>query len=76
MSRYLRGRLNHIRESVQPPKSSHDNEARAHAVAHLEHIAQARREGTWTGEDAAREREALRAAAQKRRLVGGRLYRT
>ena len=66
MSRYLRGRLNHIRESVQPPKSPRDNEARAHAVAHLEHIAQARREGTWTAEDAARAREAVRSARVRR----------
>ena len=76
MSRYIRGHLERLQGRLGKPESPEAGEARARTVEHLDAIAQARREGTWTGEDAAREREALRAAAQKRRLVGGRLYRT
>ena len=72
----LRGKLDRLKARLVLPTESPNQAARERMVAHLEGIAQARREGTWTGEDAAREREALRAAAQKRRLVGGRLYRT
>ena len=72
----LRGKLDPLKARLVLPAESPNQAARERMVAHLEGIAQARREGTWTGEDAAREREALRAAAQKRRLVGGRLYRT
>ena len=75
MTRYIRSQLKRLSGRIGQPAGPDTSEARARMVAHLEGIAQARREGTWTGEDAAREREALRAAAQKRRLVGGRLYR-
>jgi hypothetical protein len=74
MSR-LRGKLDRLRLRMVLPVESPNPEARARMVEHLNQIAEARREGAWTADDAAREREVLRAA-QKRRLVGGRLYRT
>ena len=67
MSRYLRGRLERIRESIRAPESPERSEARERIAAHLEGIAEARRNGNWTEEDAARQREAVRAEAARRR---------
>ena len=67
MSRYLRGRLERIRESIRAPESPERSEARERIAAHLEGIAEARRNGTWTEEDAARQREVVRAEAARRR---------
>jgi hypothetical protein len=74
MSR-LRGQLSRLKARMVLPVESPNPETRARMVARLEGIAKARREGTWTADDAVREREALRAAAQKRGLVDGRLHR-
>ena len=70
MSRYLRGRLERIRESIRAPESPERSEARERIAAHLEGIAEARRNGNWTEEDAARQREAVRAARERRRGEG------
>ena len=75
MSRYLRGRLERLQGRIGEPAGRDTREARARMVEYLKHIAEARRNGAWTDEDAARQREAVRAAAEKRRLVGGRLHR-
>jgi hypothetical protein len=44
-------------------------------VEQLDSIAEARRNGNWTDEEAARLRESVRAEAEKRGLVNGRLHR-
>ena len=76
MTRYIRSQLRRLSERIGQPENPNTSEARERMVEHLNHIAEARRSGNWTDEEAAREREALRAAAEKRRLVGGRLHRT
>ena len=79
MSRYLRGRLERLQGRIGEPAGPDTREARAqartHMVEYLAHIADARRNGDWTEEDAAREREAIRDEAEKRGLVNGSLYR-
>ena len=70
MSRYLRGRLERIRESIRAPESPERSEARERIAAHLEGVAEARRSGNWTEEDAAKASEALRAARERRRGEG------
>ena len=75
MSRYVRGRLKQLRQSIPPPEAPSAGEARARVVGHLEAIAQARRSGTWTEEQAGGLREAVRLAKEKRGLVDGSLYR-
>jgi hypothetical protein len=75
MTRYIRSQLKRLSERIGQPESPDTSEVRARMVQHLDAIAQARRDGTWTDEDAARSSEAVRAEAEKRRLVGGRLHR-
>ena len=67
MSRYIRGRLERLQGRIGRPVGPDTSEARARMVEHLDAIAQARRDGTWTDEDAARQREAVRAEAARRR---------
>ena len=53
--------------AVGQPESPERSEARERIAAHLETIAQARRNGTWTEEDAAKMREAVRTETERRR---------
>ena len=71
MSRYLRGRLERIRESIRPSEDLRNAEARERMVEHLNQIAEAKRSGNWSEEDAARLSEAVRAEAARRRGEGG-----
>ena len=70
MSRYLRDRLERLQGRVGEPGSPDTSEARARMVEHLAHIADARRNGTWTDEDAARQSEAVLAETIRRRGEG------
>ena len=71
MSRYLRGRLERLQGRIgEPSLSPHADEARARMVEHLASIAEARRTGIWTDEDAIRSSEAVRAEAIRRRGEG------
>ena len=70
MSRHIRGRLERLRGRVGEPEGPDRSEARARMVEHLDAIAQARRDGTWTGEDAARQSEAVLAETIRRRGEG------
>ena len=70
MTRYLRGRLERIREGIGPSGAPHNAEARERIREHLDAIAEARRSGNWTEEDAARLRGAVRAEAERRRGEG------
>lgn len=70
MSRYIRGRLERLQGCIRAPESQHTSDARARVVEHLERIADARRSGTWTDEDAASLREAVRAETARRRGEG------
>ena len=75
MTRYIRSQLKRLSERIGQPESPEHSEARERMVEHLEYIADARRRGIWTSEDAAREREAIRVEAEKRGLVDGSLHR-
>ena len=75
MSRHIRGRLERLRGRVGEPEGPDRSEARARMVEHLDAIAQARRDSTWTEEDAAEAREAVRAEAEKRGVVDSSLHR-
>ena len=66
----LRGKLERLKARIGPTPEPPNSGARERAVEHLEHIAQARREGTWTEEDAARASEAVRSEAARRRGEG------
>ena len=68
MSRHLRNQLARLRGRIEPPQEA--REARERMVEHLNHIADARRSGAWTDEDAARLSEAVRAEAARRRGGG------
>ena len=75
MSRYLRGRLERLQGRIGEPESPERGEARERMVEHLAHIADARRNGTWTDENAAEAREAVCTEAEKREVVDGSLHR-
>ena len=62
----LRGKLDRLKARVVLPVESPSVEARARMVEHLDGIARARQEGTWTADDAARDREGLRVARRRR----------
>ncbi len=66
MSRYMRAQLKRLQERVGPPVAPEDTVPRAHMVEYLKRIAEAKQSGNWTDEDAARLREAVRAAKEKR----------
>jgi hypothetical protein len=70
MSRYIHGRLERLQGRIRAPESQHMSDARAQMVEHLNRIADARRSGTWTDEDA-RQRGAVRAETIRRRGGGG-----
>jgi hypothetical protein len=70
VSRHLRGRLERLQGRIRAPESQHTSDARARVDEHLERIADARRSGTWTDEDA-RQRGAVRAETIRRRGGGG-----
>ena len=66
MTRYLRTRLERLQGRVGRPEWPETGGARVRMIMNLEAIAEARRNGTWTDEDATRLREAVRAARIRR----------
>ena len=71
MSRYIRSQLKRLRERIGTPESPEAREARERMVKHLDCIADARRSGNWTDEDAASLSETVRAASEARRRRRG-----